>query len=273
MSAAGGEPGPVAPRTTPWFLPLGFAIGFAGALCGIGGGIFAGPLLHGVSKLPLRRAAATALLVVLATTTAATAAEFARADSELDWRVTAALTAGALLGAELGFRLHKRLNERTLKALFVVVLALAGLRVLFFSSALAGGLDPGPRAGAAIAFAIGLFGGALTPLLGVAGGIAMVPALFLAFASLGFGGARACALAAGAAAAVRSLWLHARAGNVNLRAGAALALGALPGAFAGTAAAHLATFAHGGRALLGVLLLVQSARFARELFAARAAGG
>ena len=48
-----------------------------------GGGLFAGPLLHFVGGLALKRATATALFLVLATTSAATLAEWLQADSEL----------------------------------------------------------------------------------------------------------------------------------------------------------------------------------------------
>jgi uncharacterized membrane protein YfcA len=263
-----------APAAKPsvWFLPAGILIGFAGALCGIGGGIFAGPLLHVTKKLALKRAAATAILVILATTTAATTTEVLRGDSELVWSVVLPLAAGALAGAELGFRLSKRIDERTLKTVFAVVLLVAGVRVLVFSSGLAGADVFGPAASAALAFGIGLLGGSLTPLLGIAGGVVMVPSLFLALGHLGFGGARAAALAGGAVSALRSLWLHARARNIDYRLGLPLAAGALAGAFFGVQAAHVPELALGGRLLLGTILLVQSAVFWRQL-AARAPRG
>jgi hypothetical protein len=264
VSAPASVPGPDE-QPARWFVVAGLLIGFAGALCGIGGGIFAGPLLHAVRKLPLRRAAATAILVILGTTTASTTAEFLRGDSQLVWSVVWPLAGGALLGAELGFRLSKRIDERALKQLFAVVLILAGLRVLFFTQGLVGAERLDARLELALAFAIGLAGGSLTPLLGIAGGVVMVPALFLALGELGFGGARACALAAGAVSALRSLWLHARAGNISYSLGLPLAAGALLGALVGVEAAHLEALAFFGRLLLGFILLGQGARFAREL--------
>ena len=263
---------PAAPAERPprWFVLAGAAIGFAGALCGIGGGIFAGPLLHATRGLALKRATATALLVVLTTTFASTATEIARGDSALVWPVVVPLAAGALVGTQLGFAASRRIDERALKALFAAILSVAGVRVLFFGSAVGGGFAPGALASAAIALGIGLCGGFLTPLIGIAGGVVMVPALFLTLGSLGFGGARACALAAGAVAAVRSLWLHARAGTVSFALGTPLALGALFGAFVGAAGAHQPELASAGRILLGGVLLAQAARFAFELRRGRA---
>jgi len=268
LSVQPSAPGPDE-RPPRWFVPVGVLIGFAGALCGIGGGIFAGPLLHTLKRLPLKRAAATAILVVLGTTTASTAAELLRGDSELVWRVVLPLASGALLGSELGFRLAKRIDERALKWLFAVVLVLAGLRVLFFTRGLVGVELLDSRVALVIAFGTGLAGGCLTPLLGIAGGIVMVPALFLALHELGFGGARACALAAGAVAALRSLWLHARAGNISYTLGVPLGAGALVGALLGVQAAHHEAFAFFGRVLLGCILLAQGGRFVRDLVRTR----
>lgn len=256
-------PGPSAhEKPAPWFVPAGLVIGFAGALCGIGGGIFVGPILHGVRKVPLKRAAATAILVILATTLAATAAELFRADSELRWPIVLPLAAGALLGTQLGFAASQRVDERGLKAFFALILFLAGLRLFFFSSALTG--TSVRVAQGAASLAIGFAGGFLTPLLGIAGGVLMVPAVFLLLGQP-FGVARACALAAGAVAALRSLWLHGRAGNVSYALGLPLAAGALLGALGGVLAAHHPTLAHGGRILLASVLLVQSVRFVLDL--------
>ena len=271
VAESGEASAPARPRAALWFLPAGVLIGFAGALCGIGGGIFAGPLLHAVRKLPLKRATATAILVVLATSVAATAAELVRHDSALAWPVVAPLALGALCGAELGFALSKRMDERGLKVIFVVVLVLAGVRLLFVSTALGGGFAPGAVAVALIALVIGVLGGTLTPLLGIAGGTLMVPALFLSLSQLGFGGARAGALAAGAVAALRTLWLHARAGSIEFALGLPLALGALLGAFGGVSAAHHPDLVHAGRVGLGVLLLAQAARFLVDVLRPRRA--
>jgi len=251
-------------RPAPWFALAGVLIGFAGALCGIGGGIFAGPLLHGLRGLPLKRAAATAILVVLATTVSSTSAELVRGDSQLVWPIVVPLALGALVGAQLGFALARRIDERRLKLVFAVVLAVAGLRLLFFTSSLTGVGALDAAVVTVLALAIGVGGGFLTPLLGVAGGVLMVPAVFLLLGT-SFGVARASALAAGAVSALRSLWLHARARNLSYSLGLPLAAGALLGALGGVAAAHHPQLVHGGRLILAGILLVQAARFGLQL--------
>jgi uncharacterized membrane protein YfcA len=263
VSQAGAqEKGPL------WFLPVGAAIGMAGAMCGIGGGIFVGPLLNAVRRVPLQRAAATAILVVLPTTLFSTATEVLRADSQLHWPLVLPLAIGALIGAQLGFSASKRIDERGLKQLFALVLFLAGIRVLFFSGAPLVASSFGPGLASVLALVIGLAGGFLTPLLGVAGGILMVPALFLVLGQP-FGVARASALAAGSVSALRSFWLHARARNIHFALGFPLAAGAALGAVAGVQAAHHPTLAQAGRMGLGILLVVQAAHVLMALRRAR----
>ncbi len=257
---------PSSPRAPVWYLPAGIAIGLAGALCGIGGGVFAGPLLHATRGLPLRRATASALPVVLATTAAATSLELVRPDSLVALDVALPLAAGALLGAWLGFFASRHIGERRLKGAFALVLFLAGMRVIFFGPGDGPiGASTGALATLETAFVVGIAGGFLTPLFGVGGGLVMVPALYVTLGWLGFNGARACSLAAGAVAAVQSLWLHSRARNVAWGLGTPLALGAVAGAVAAVFAVRIEGFATAGRVLLGLVLLGTAGRFALEL--------
>ena len=87
----------------PLLLLAGAAIAFIGALCGIGGGLFAVPMLHYLFKLDLRASVATALCLVAATAYSSTLTEVFREDSFLELTV-GPLAVGALLGAQLGFQ-------------------------------------------------------------------------------------------------------------------------------------------------------------------------
>ena len=251
-------------------LPVGFAIAFVGALCGIGGGLFTVPLLHYVRGLELKRAVATALVLVVTTTGFATLAELLRADRQLDGPLVACLAAGTLLGAQLGFRVAERIPTRALRGVFVVVLTAAGLRLAFAGPG-GGEILPGDAGARALAtaFAAGLGGGFLAPLLGIGGGLLMVPALFFGIPGMSFAMARASSLAAGAVGASRSLWLHARAGRVDLPAVAPLALGALGGAVAGVQVVHLEGATAVARMLLAGILFVTALRFLRDLLRPR----
>lgn len=252
-----------------WLLPAGFLIAFVGALCGIGGGLFAVPILHFLRGLELKSAVATALVLVLATTTCATITEALRAEPDLHWRVVGCTAAGVLFGAQLGFFVARRIGTRTLKAVFVVVLAVAGYRLLFASGGVAiEGADGDAwidTTAFLVAVAAGFGGGFLAPLLGIGGGLLMVPALFLGVDGMGFGEARATSLAAGSLGALRSVVLHGRDGRVHLPAVAPLALGAVFGAACGVFVVHAEGVVAFARVLLGGILWFVAARFAWEL--------
>jgi len=250
-----------------WFVPVGFGIGFIGALCGIGGGLFAGPLLHLTCRLPLKRAAATALLLVFATTSASTAAELFQDTSLLRWELVLPLMGGVVIGARAGFYLAQRLSERRLKACFCIVMVLAGLRILTShgGDAVAGGVVSPDGTTSFIALLVGVGGGFVAPILGVGGGLLMVPGLFLAIDGLSFTAARATSLAGGVAASMRSIALHSRAGNIAFAPGLYLALGALGGAATGVSFTRSDGFVQAGRFLLAAILILQGIRFGREL--------
>lgn len=251
-------------------VPVGFLVAVVGALCGIGGGLFAVPILHFVRRLELKRAVASGLLLVLVTTAGSTVTEALRPDPDLTWSRVLPVVAGVLVGAQLGFLASRRISTRALRGVFVVVLFLAGLRLFLSSSGAETGVIEiqGGATGTLLALLAGLGGGFVAPLLGVGGGLVMVPTLFLGL-GLPFGEARATSLAAGAVGALRSLVLHAKDGRVDFRAGAPLALGALGGSIAGVWAVHLEGAAEVGRLLLAAILWFTAGRFALEVWRAR----
>jgi len=257
-------------RPVLWLLLIGLPIGFLGSLAGIGGGLFAGPLLHFAFRFELRRATGTALVLVLATALASTATEALQADSALQGRTIAVLAGGVVVGAWLGFHFSERAPERLLRAIFAVVLFLAGVRVFLSGS----GAEPGTigftPAGMQLVTAalVGLGGGFAAPVLGVGGGLVMVPGLYLGLTGLGFDGARACSLAAGCVGATLSLFLKHRAGRVSWPHGVLLALGALVGAATGVLAKQSnVALLEFGRVILAAVLLYVSLRFAASLLA------
>ncbi|MBW2415917.1 MAG: sulfite exporter TauE/SafE family protein [Deltaproteobacteria bacterium] len=254
-------------RSAPWLLVVGLPIGFLGSLAGIGGGLFAGPLLHFLFRFDLRRATGTALVLVLATTLAATVTEALQADSALQPKIVGVLALGIVVGAVLGFVFSERMPERTLRALFTVVLLYAGARVFLSGAAAEGGLagfEPGGAQWVTVAL-VGLGGGFAAPVLGVGGGLVMVPGLYLGLEGLGFDAARACSLAGGCFASLISLALKHRAGRVSWPHGGLLATGALVGAAAGVLAKDASPgLLELGRMVLAVVLVFVALRFARS---------
>lgn len=262
------------PAVAPWVYPLWGAAAFLSALCGIGGGLFAVPVLHYLAGLELRRAVATSLCLVFVLSLVATGVEWSHAESALVPWVVVSLVAGGVLGARVGFRVAQRLRPAWLKAVFAIVLALAAVRVFaldtFSSSAASAdaGLDLGSAAGV---FAIGLGGGFVAPLLGVGGGLIVIPALFLGVPGVDYLEARACSMAMTIVVSSQSAWLYARAGSVDLRLALRLAALTVLGAVGGVLAVHADGWADLARSIMGVILALVALRFALDVLRARRA--
>lgn len=259
-------PAPVRPsRPLLIFGSSGILIGMIGAVCGIGGGLFATPLQHYGFKVPISRAVSTSLVLVFCTAFSATLTESLGADSALRWGLVLAAMPGALLGAQLGMRVSRALPARHLKGIFAVTFVVIGLR-MFLTSA---GVPPEmqvdiPRAAYWSMTLLGFGAGIVVPVLGIGGGLILVPGCLLLVPEVGFGGARALSLAIATFTSLRALWMHHAAGNVDLERGVQLGLGALLGALIGVQLAHLPVAGSVGQGLLGLILVVSAWRFGRD---------
>ena len=253
---------------------MGAGVAAYSAMCGIGGGLFMTPILHYVRKLPLKNAVATSLALVAASASSATVAELIHEDGRLTPErslLVLFLVIGSLIGAQVGFRVAKRVDVTFLKLIFGLVLLVSGSRLLF----------PGAESTEVVvdleisalqlgfAFVVGLASGFLAPLLGVGGGLVAVPALFLGVPGLGYLAARACGMAMGACASMRSFWLYSREGVVDKHRAVALAGGAIIGASIGVQLVHLKDAVVVAQALMGITLWFVSARFLWDVVAAR----
>jgi uncharacterized membrane protein YfcA len=257
-------------RRRRWLVPSGAVIAFLGSMAGVGGGLFTGPLLSLFYGFALRRAVATGLILVFVNALVSTATEVLRDDGRVIWSVVAATAVGALLGAQGGFAISRRLDERRLRQVFVFVLSIAGARV--FYDVLHGGRVADLGGGEAIsglhlglAGLVGLAGGTLAPILGIGGGLLIVPGLYLLVPAIGFPEARACSMAVIVATAARSLYLHGRAGNVSWNLARFLAAGAAVGAVAGVVTVKQPGLALFGQLVLGSTLWLVALRFLRDL--------
>jgi uncharacterized protein len=250
---------------------VSFAVAAWSGMCGIGGGLFAVPILHFVYKLRLKEAIPISLSLVAAATISATVTEALRADSAIDWGIVLGLVIGCLVGAPLGFRVSRNVDSRKLKMIFVVLLLFVGTRTLgFVPQAFAAGPDGAPLTTVgwpeyAISVLIGFGGGFVSPLLGIGGGLIAVPALLFGVPAIGHLGARACSLAMATVTSTRSLALYWRAGQLDLRRSVPFALGAAVGAIVGVLVVHIDGVEDVARKMLGVTLLVVAVRFVFDL--------
>jgi len=254
---------------------LGILIGTWSTLCGIGGGIFAVPLLHYACGLSLRAAVANSLALVAASTTSASLVEIARSDTALHPGVLAVMTAASLAGTRAGYFVAARIGARALKGIFAVLLVVVAARLLL-QAAPGGTATSVPQdlsfttseyAGVA---AVGALAGLCAPLLGIGGGLVAVPGLVLGVPALGFAGARACSTGMSTFNAWQSLWLYRRDGLFRPGLAIPLATGALAGGVLGDGLIHVAAIVPFAQKLLGATLLLTAARFAWDLRAPRA---
>lgn len=158
-------------------LLIGAITGLLSGLMGVGGGVIMVPLM--VQFLPLTQhlAHGTSLAVVIFTGLAS--ATTYGWQGSIDLVVALELAVGTVAGARIGALWMHRIPAAQLRRAFGVVLLLVGLRMVAplptgAAIALAGSL-----AGVAITLALGLGIGILSGLMGVGGGVFLVPAMVL----------------------------------------------------------------------------------------------
>jgi uncharacterized membrane protein YfcA len=209
---------------------VGLLAGFLAGLFGVGGGILIVPALVLILHLPQRLAHGTSLAAIVPIA-AAGLAGFAIEDA-VDWPVAGLLIAGAGVGAVVGTRLLHVLPTRSLGVIFVACLLITAIRLVFDQSEAAGRADLTPAAAAGLV-AIGVVTGVLAGLLGVGGGIIMVPAMVLLY-SIPAAVAKGTSLAVMLPTAVVGTVRNIQADNADLSSAALLGLSGTVSSFAGS---------------------------------------
>jgi uncharacterized membrane protein YfcA len=153
---------------------VGLVAGFLSGLFGVGGGILIVPALVLVLAMDQRLAHGTSLAAVLPIAVSSTVG-YALED-KVDWPVAALLAVAAVGGAVVGTHALQRLPQRALAFAFAGLLLATAVRLLVDHSDAGGrgGLDTPTVIGL---LALGVTSGILAGLLGVGGGIIMVPAM------------------------------------------------------------------------------------------------
>jgi uncharacterized membrane protein YfcA len=261
-------------RIPSWTLGAWLGGTFLGTICGIGGGIFAVPLLHYGVRVPFQRAVGTSLVLVMVMTIVATIAESARPDSAIDWGVVGLLLLGAVPGAQAGYAVAKRAAARALKSAFALVLVVAAARIATISAhngVTHEGEIPLTVAQAVWVGVLGFGGGFLAPILGVGGGILVIPALFLSLPQIGYLDARACSMAMSIVNAAQSSWMYFKDRAVDGRAAGAFGVVAVAGAVAGVFAVHQPGWSSVARIAMTAMLIAVAARMAVDVWTTRRA--
>jgi uncharacterized protein len=150
--------------------------GALSGLFGVGGGIVIVPGLILLGRMPTRLAVATSLAAIVPIAVAG-ALGYA-IEGAVDWPAVGLLAVGAAAGTFAGTRFLRRLPDRTLRVIFALFLLAAAVTLPFEATA-GGGPTDITLTGGAVLVGMGLVAGILAGLLGVGGGIVMVPGLIL----------------------------------------------------------------------------------------------
>ena len=234
-------------------LALGAVAGVMSGLFGVGGGTVLVPGLVLLLGLAQHHAHATSLAAIIVTAPAA-AVGFAL-DDAVSWQAAAVLACGAVAGAYVGAALMHRISPGRLRAAFAVLMLLAAARLLWSVDLKAGdvqpAIDPALLAGLLL---LGLAAGTLSSVMGVGGGVIMVPAMVLL---LGFGQhvAEGTSLLVIVPTAITGAWRHTRNGYTDWRFGLLLGLGGVVGGLLGAQIA-LALSAQWLQRLFAIFLLL-----------------
>lgn len=222
------------------YLGLGLLAGLASALLGIGGGVLIVPLLTGFLGVSIRRAVAISIVAVLFVSSVGVALEVQRG-TVIPWLLVAFLAAGAQGGVWLGGKIHDRISDRALRYILVVVLAFTAVKM-----ANVGLLGPArgyivlgdPVHWFAWALLLGALAGLLSVLVGIGGGIVVVPGMALLLADVDFRTIQVVSLAMIIPTSLTGTYVHAHRGNVLWRSVLTLSLPGCAGVLAGVALAH-----------------------------------
>lgn len=203
-----------------WKVALaGTAAGFMSGVFGVGGGFLIVPALIYLLGFDQRLAHGTSLTAVLPIAVASFLTYWGTGN--IDWWVAVWITLGALAGAVLGTYLLSTLPQRALAIAFIAVLTLTAVRLLMSFEAL--GREPLSLGLAAGLILLGLVAGTLSGLLGIGGGIIMVPAMVLIF-QMPPVLAKGTSLAVIIPTSLMGTWRNRRNDNTDIRTGLTLGM-------------------------------------------------
>ena len=210
---------------------VGVAGGLLSGLFGVGGGIVMVPLLALWLGLEQRRAIATSLLAIIPIAVAGMAGY--ALGSAVDWGAGLLLGIGGVAGGQIGVWLLPRVPVRLLQGIFTVILLYSAYRLVFPSGALVGAFEQNTSELWIPLVVVGLAAGILAGLLGVGGGIILVPGLVLLIGS-DINTARGTSLLVVVFTAITASITNVRNGRADARDGIIVGLAGAPAALLGS---------------------------------------
>lgn len=238
---------------------IGIGAGLLSGMFGVGGGILVVPALVMMLRFDQRLANGTSLGAVLPISVASLVTYWSH--DNVDWAMAAWLVVGALGGAILGTRWIHVLPRKVLGYLFATMLIATAIRLFVPMSA--DGRDAITAVAAISLVIIGLVTGTLAGLLGIGGGVVMVPAMIVFFSELNVV-AKGTSVAVIIPTSIMGTWRNWKADNIDLRVATIVGFGGIFSAVAGGVIAdHLSDDV--SNVLFATLVLVVATRMIVDL--------
>lgn len=239
------------------YIAIGLLAGLLSGLFGVGGGTVIVPLLVLLCGFDQRLAAGTSLAAILPTAVVGVVSY--AVGGSVSWLAALLLAVGAVVGAQIGTWLLPRLPVNVLKWAFIGFLAVVIVNLFLVIPSRDAELVIDWGSGVAL-LAVGVVTGVLAGLLGVGGGIVVVPVLILLFGASDLV-AKGTSLLMMIPTALSGTIGNFKRKNVNLRAAAWVAAGSCATTVLG---AHLARILDPQVAtpLFAVFLTVMAVQFA-----------
>lgn len=253
------------PRRRLWGLAaVGVIAGFFSGLFGVGGGIIIVPLLVGMLGFGQRLASGTSLTAILPTAAAGSIGYLMT--GQVDWVAVLCLTSGAVVGSLAGSWLLHRIPQSALRWGFIVFLVGVAIRMLFVLPDRGASLSYEPAVVLGLV-GLGLVTGLLSGLLGVGGGVIVVPGMMILF-GMGDLVAKGTSLLMMIPTSITGTIANYRRGNTQVRSAVIIGALAIPASFGGVAVAA-AVPPQLGSILFAALLLFTSTQLAYRAIKAR----
>ena len=166
------------PRAILTFVLIGLTAGLLSGLFGVGGGTVIVPLLVLMLSFDQRLAAGTSLAAIVPTASVGVIS-YAMSGS-VAWIPALILAVGAVVGAQIGSRLLPKIPQTALRWGFVVFIVIVIVSLFVVIPSRSAAFELGWLNGAGLVL-LGVITGIIAGLIGVGGGVIIVPALMLAF--------------------------------------------------------------------------------------------
>ena len=243
-------------------LAIGTLAGLLGGLFGVGGGIIVVPGLIALTSMDRRLAHGTSLAATFPIAVASLATYAVHGN--VDWTIALFLAVGAVAGAVVGTSLLQIIPKTPLTIIFVVTILATAVRLLLSDETLGrSALSPG---GAIALVVIGFVTGVLAGMLGIGGGVVLVPAMVVLFSMVPVV-AKGTSVAVIVPSALVGTLRNRTKRNADLRLAATIGLTGVVGAIVGGLLADSISDAVSNLMFAGLLVVVAALQV-RSLFSA-----